>query len=148
MSTTSPDLPFGAQLIGRTEKSLGALLNGIIAGSGLSEPEYVTLRVCSDHVGDSRGTVVAQLSAVFRKGEDHAAELLERLAGAGWIGIDDADTVQLTSDGRELHRRLVADTDALTGRLWGDLPADDLAVAAGVLGTVLRRAANEHTGPR
>lgn len=142
MSTTS-DLPFGAQLIGRTEKSLNALLNGIIAGTDLSEPEYVALRVCADHVGTPRADVVAQLTAVFRKGEDHSAQLIERLTAAGMIGVDEAYTIQLTPAGRELYDRLVADTNALTARLWGDLPADELAVTARVLSTVLRRAATE-----
>jgi hypothetical protein len=144
MSTTASDLPFGAQLIGRTEKSLGVLLNGILVGSGLSEPDYVALRVCADREGDSRADVAAQLATVFRKGDDHAAELVERLSSAGMISTDSADKIQLTTEGRDLRDRLVADTEALTGRLWGDLPADDLAVAARVLGTVLRRAAAEH----
>lgn len=144
MSTTAPELPFGAQLIGRTEKSLGALLDGIIAGTGLSEPEYVALRVCSDQAGDPRADVIAQLAAAFRKGEDHAAGLVERLGSAGMIDTDRSAVIELTPAGRELHARLVADTEALTGRLWGDLPKDDLAVVARVLNAVLRRAASEH----
>ena len=144
MSTTASDLPFGAQLIGRTEKSLGALLNGILVGSGLSEPQYVSLRVCADRSGEPRAEVIAQLAAAFRKGENHAAELIESLGGAGMIDTDQADAIQLTPAGHDLHARLVADTEALTERLWGDLPSDELAVAARVLNAVLRRAANEH----
>jgi DNA-binding MarR family transcriptional regulator len=144
MSITASDLPFGAQLIGRTEKSLGALLNGILAGSGLSEPQYVGLRVCADRSGEPRTDVVAQLAVAFRKGESHAAELIDSLGSAGMIDTDQPDTIQLTPAGRELHARLVADTDALTQRLWGELPSDQLAVAARVLNAVLRRAASEH----
>jgi len=144
MSTTTPDLPFGAQLIGRTEKSLDALLKRVLVGSGLSEPEYVTLRVCSDREGEQRADLTAQLAAAFRQGEDHAAELVERLGSAGMINPDQAAPVELTPAGRELHDRLVAETDAVAARLWGDLPGGDLAVTARVLTTVLRRAANEH----
>ena len=143
MGTTTPDLPFGAQLIGRTEKSLDAVLKRVLVGSGLSEPEYVALRVCSDRSGEPRADVTAQLTAAFRKGEDHAAQLVERLSEAGVINSDQAAPVELTPAGRELHERLVAETDAIAGRLWGDLPADDLAVAARVLSTVLGRAATE-----
>jgi hypothetical protein len=98
MSTTTPDLPFGAQLIGRIEKSLDALLKRVLVGSGLSEPEYVALRVCSDLSGERRADVTAQLAAAFRKGEDHAAELVERLGSAGIINTDQAAPVELSLD--------------------------------------------------
>lgn len=145
MSTTTPDLPFGAQLIGRTEKSLDVLLKRVLVDSGLSEPEYVALRVCFDHAGDQRADVTAQVAAAFRKGDDHAAGLVERLGDAGLIDTNHAAQVQLTTAGRELHNRLVAETDAIAGRLWGDLPSDDLTVAARVLSTILHRAATEHS---
>jgi hypothetical protein len=144
MSTTTPDLPFGAQLIGRTEKSLDAVLKNILVGTGLSEPEYVALRVCSDRSGEQRPDLTAHLAAAFRKGDDHAAELVERLGSAGMINPDQAAPVELTQAGRELHDRLVAETNAIAARLWGDLPTSDLAVAARVLSTVLRRTATEH----
>jgi DNA-binding MarR family transcriptional regulator len=143
MSTSMPDLPFSAQLIGRTEKSLDALLRRTLAGSGLSEPEYVALRVCSDRAGEERAEVATQLAAAFRKGQGHAAQLIEALSEAGMIN-DDRAAVRLTATGRELHDRLVSETDAIAGRLWGDLASDDLAAAARVLATVLRRAATEH----
>jgi DNA-binding MarR family transcriptional regulator len=143
MGTTTPDLPFGAQLIGRTEKSLDAVLKATLVGSGLSEPEYVALRVCSDRSGEQRTDVIAQLAAAFRRGEDHAAQLIERLSEAGLINSDPAAPVELTQAGHELHDRLVAETDAIAGRLWGDLPAHELAVAARVLSIVLGRAATE-----
>ena len=142
MSTTA-DLPFGAQLIGRTEKSLGALLDGIIAGTGLSEPEYVALRVCADRSGAPRADVITQLAGAFRKGEEHAGGLVGRLESAGLLDTGQDAAIQLTSAGRELHGKLVRETGELTERLWGDLPGDDLAVAARVLNAVLRRAAAE-----
>jgi hypothetical protein len=141
MSTTTPEIPFGAQLIGRTEKTLDVLLKRVLAGSGLREPEYVALRVCADRAGAPRTEVTAQLAGAFHKGEEHAACLLERLAAEGVIGADETAPIELTPVGRELHARLVAETDAIATSLWGDLPRDDLAVATRVLTTVLRRGA-------
>ena len=146
MSITAPNLPFGAQLIGRTEKSLGVLLDGIIAGTGLTEPEYVALRVCADHAGEPRATVITQLTAAFRRGDTHAAGLVDRLGSAGLIDSDHPALIELTPAGNELHDRLVRETNALTERLWGDLPSDDLAVTARVLNAVLGRAAGERVG--
>lgn len=144
MSTTTTNPPFGAQLIGRTEKSLNAILGRILLDSGLSEPEYVAMRVCSDHAGANRSDVEARLSGVFRKGPDHAGQLLDRLTSAGIIESDEADSLTLTSAGVALRDGLAQRTNAITERLWGDLPDQDLVVAARVLSTVLTRAANEH----
>lgn len=147
MSIATPDLPFGAQLIGRTEKSLDALLKCVLTGSGLSEPAYVALRVCADRAGSPRADVALQLANTFRRREDFAAELIEGLISAGMISGDQTRAVELTAAGRELHDRLVAETDAIAGRLWGDLATDDLNVAARVLHTILRRAASEYDEP-
>ena len=38
-------IPFGPQLVGQTEKTLNALLRGFLDGTGLTEPQWVTLRV-------------------------------------------------------------------------------------------------------
>jgi len=144
MSTTNiPDLPFGTQLIGRTEKSLGAILDRILRDSDLSEPEYVAMRVCAVHPGRPRAEITAQLTTVFRKGEAHAAALIDRLIAAGIVESDSAGSLQLSPAGVQLNGRITAETDAVTARLWGDLPAEDLELAGRVLMTVLRRAAAE-----
>src|SRR6187455_1599421 len=40
-------IPFGPVLLGQTEKTLQALLRDTLAGTGLSEPQWVTLRVAT-----------------------------------------------------------------------------------------------------
>ena len=37
--------PFGPQLIGETEKTLNAILRRILQGTGLTEPQWVTMRL-------------------------------------------------------------------------------------------------------
>jgi hypothetical protein len=53
---------------------------------------------------------------------------------------DDHGPVTLTDRGQQVHAELRAATTAITQRLWGDLPAEDLATAGRVLDTVLARA--------
>ena len=48
--------------------------------------------------------------------------------------------VTATGDGRELHRRISTAITGITRRLWGDLPAEDLATAGRVLAIVTERA--------
>src|SRR5205809_731329 len=47
--TTDPSetLTFGPVLLGQTEKTLQALLQRTLAGTGLSEPQWVTLRLAT-----------------------------------------------------------------------------------------------------
>jgi DNA-binding MarR family transcriptional regulator len=142
-ATTIPEIPFGTQLIGRTEKSLNAILGRILRDSGLSEPEYVAMRVCAAHPSAPRADITAQLATAFRKGEAHASDLIDALIGAGIVQSDAAGALDLTASGRELYDSMVAETEAVTTRLWGDLPAEDLELAGRVLMTVLRRAAAE-----
>src|SRR5262245_33530504 len=53
--------PFGAQLIGETEKTLNALLRRSLEGTGLTEPQWVTLRVADliDDIVDADGLAAA-----------------------------------------------------------------------------------------
>ena len=43
--------PFGPQLIGETEKTLNALLLRHLDGTGLTEPQWVTLRLADQFDG-------------------------------------------------------------------------------------------------
>ena len=71
---TTMSTPFGPQLIGETEKTLNALRNRHLDGTGLAEPQWVTLRL--SHLLD--GTVDSnELVAAF------ATALTSRMP-AGW----------------------------------------------------------------
>ena len=48
-------------------------------------------------------------------------------------------------DGSDFHAKIRSEVNEITQRLWGDLPAEDLANAGRVLGTVLERASAELT---
>ncbi len=53
--------PFGPQLIGETEKTLNALLRRFLEEPGLTEPQWVTLRLAGllDRSVDADGLVAA-----------------------------------------------------------------------------------------
>jgi hypothetical protein len=85
-----------------TEKALNAILNRQLAGTGLTEPQWVTLTL-----------TVASGGTLDRD------ELVARVAGVLKVSEAEAQATQ---------------------RLWGDLPADDLATAGRVLSIVLARA--------
>jgi len=140
MSTTPT---FSTQLIGRTEKTLNAILDRLLGGTGLTEPQWVTLSIAVM----SGGTIdvaafVNRVSDALRINGAEARARIDELAAAQLFEMSDVDgsTVRVTDAGRQLHARIRSVVVEITDRMWGDLPAEDLAAAARVLTIVLERA--------
>ena len=55
--------------------------------------------------------------------------------------------MRLTDAGQQLFGRIRGAVTEITGRLWGDLPAEDLATAGRVLSIVTERASAELAAP-
>ena len=130
MSTT----PFGPQLIGMTEKTLGALLHRILHGTDLTEPQWVVLRLADllDGSVDGDGLIAA---ASARAHFTDAAALVGALTGRGLL-----DAGRLTTTGRHLVVDVQSAIAAETAPIWDDLNADDIAAATRVLNEVVARA--------
>src|SRR5947209_8394496 len=135
-STTDPleTVPFGPMLLGQTEKTLQALLRATLADTGLSEPQWVTLRIANllDGQVDRAGLISAVSDrAKFADAPEIVAVLTERgLVADG----------KPTDAGRHLVTSMLASSDRTDGTVWRDLPADDVEAATRVLNEVLRRA--------
>src|SRR3954468_20766056 len=97
---TDPDenVPFGPVLVGQTEKTLQALLRRALAGTGLSERQWVTLRVADQPDGSVLRHRVADLAQF-----DDADQLVTDLEQRGLVA-DDA----LTTDGRAMLEKVLA----------------------------------------
>jgi DNA-binding MarR family transcriptional regulator len=142
----STEVPFGPQLLGQVEKSLGALLGRMLAGSGITEAEWVTLSVLMASDLPLPPDEAAQRAARALKveagtAEDHLGALAQAglLTRPGQVG----GGMTVTARGRAFHTSMRHQIAELTTRLWGDLPASDLELTATVLNAVLRRAAAE-----
>ena len=126
--------PFGPQLIGETEKTLNALLRRFLQGTGLTEPQWVTLRLASvlDGSVDADGLATA---VADRAHFPDAADLVGELTDRGLL----ADG-RLTSAGRELTTAVQTTITTDTAPIWDDLPTDDVAAATRVLNEIIARA--------
>lgn len=131
-------IPFGPQLIGRTEKALNALLERELSGTGVAERQWVALNLTDGALPSDR--LAARISEALRIDAAAARELLAELIAAGLVHEAAARTIELTGKGRSLQRGIRSATASLTEDLWGDLPDDDRATAARVLNVVLTRA--------
>jgi DNA-binding MarR family transcriptional regulator len=139
----SSTLEFGTQLIGQTEKTLNAILGRLLAGTDITEPQWVTLTVAVMSGGSVPATQFAsRVAGALKVGGDDARTRIDELANAQLIELrqTDEEEVSVTDAGRELHADIRGQVTEITQRLWGDLSADDLATAGRVLSTVLERA--------
>ncbi|GAA2794045.1 hypothetical protein GCM10010441_19110 [Kitasatospora paracochleata] len=138
MSTTPP---LNGQVIGRAHYATRAAFERLLAPSGTTFPQSVALNAVAGGAVD-REQVIGRLTDGLKI--DHAAaeavvaELIDARLLAAPAG-DRAD-LELTAAGEELNRTVRAAADELTARLYGDLPAEDLAAAARVLTAVTARA--------
>ena len=126
-------VPFGPQLIGEAEKTLNALLRRFLRDTGLTEPQWVVLRIAESIDAGSDEALIRE--AVERAHFEDAAELV---AGLTRKGLTSAG--RLTPVGRELTAEVRATIARETAPIWGDLPADDVAAATSLLNEVVARA--------
>ncbi|MGH2849613.1 MAG: MarR family transcriptional regulator [Solirubrobacteraceae bacterium] len=139
MQITAAPPTFNARLLGQTEKAANALLREILAGPGLSEPQWVTLTLAVTGEGAAtREELVDRVTGAARFARADVEACVDALAAAGLLDVDAGPSV--TERGQATFDSVRAATARLTERLWGDLDEADLAVAARVLGTVLARA--------
>jgi hypothetical protein len=123
-------IAFGPELLGQTEKTLGALLTRALDRTGLTERHWVTLRLAESTEDGDLALVIAD-----RARFPDAPQLVGELTDRGLLAAD-----RLTPAGRELLSQVRGRSASLIGPLWDDLPADEVASATRVLNTVLSRA--------
>src|SRR5262245_57861875 len=104
--------PFGPQLIGETEKTLNALLRRFLDGTGLTESQWVTLRVAERLDGrvDTPGLVAA---VADRAQFSNAAELVSELTRRGLL-----DDGRVTVEGREITAAVQTTITTATAPIW------------------------------
>jgi hypothetical protein len=125
---------FGPQLIGETEKTLDALLHAHLDGTGLTEPQWVTLRI-ADVLGGTVDRDGLAASVAERAHFRDAGQLVDALAARGLL-----DRGTVTDAGRALMTRVQASLGDDVASIFGDLPADDVVTTERVLNQVAERA--------
>jgi hypothetical protein len=127
-------IPFGPQLIGETEKTLTAVLRHSLEGTGLKEPQWVTLRLAGllDGTVDEDGLVAA---VADRAHFENAAELVGDVTDRGLV-----EDGRISAAGRELLATVLGRSDRTAGKIWVGFPTADIEATTRVLNEVLQRA--------
>ena len=117
-----PSTPtFGTQIIGQTEKALNALLDRHLAGSGLTEPQWVTLTIAVMSGGSIDGpALLSRVAGALKLNDAEAQARIEELAAAELLETShvDASPVNVTDAGSHLHQRIRTEVADITQRLW------------------------------
>lgn len=139
---------FGTALIGQTEKALNAILDRQLAGTGITEPQWVTLTLTVVSGGAiDRAELIRRVGGATQFSQASVAERITELTAAGFLRDGGDGRIEVTDEGRARWTQVRTAIEPITQRLWGDLPAEDLATAGRVLGTVLGRANAVLVGP-
>ena len=127
---------------GQAEKTLNASLGQQRAGTGLTEPQWVilTLAVTSGGPAD-RDQFTHMVADALKISEADAQAHIADMVAAQWLHITGAGSaVTVTGAAQQLHSQIREAIAGITQRLWGDLPAGDLATAGRVLTIITERA--------
>jgi hypothetical protein len=119
------------QLLGRAENLHRAGLTRTLAGTGLDYPGWVALKLASGAAPAPRTELAARIVAASRIEPDRIEAALDRLLAADLLRQQ--DTLSLTPAGAELVRTLTATVTGNVERIYGSVPAEDLATAGRVL---------------
>jgi DNA-binding MarR family transcriptional regulator len=142
--TETPTLT--GQDIAEAQGAVRGLLDKILAGSGTTSNEYVTLRALAARgPWDSTDALREYLAGQRQLDLDaeSAGRLLSGLRARGLITPDASGqpgAVGLTTEGTALHADLGRAVAQVTARLYAGLGRDDLAVAHRVLAQIIERA--------
>ena len=141
MTTTAPVA--NARDLGLAHYAARGVLEHVLAQHGITFQQQITLRAAvpadttqtpDDLVTQVRGSLKADPA-------DIRATLDELLAKQ--LLVADGACLRPTAAGRELLAAVGAKTAPITARIWGGIPAEDLAAAGRVLALVTERANTE-----
>jgi hypothetical protein len=130
------------RVIGQAEKTLNAILAQQLAGTGLTEPQWVILTLAVASGGAAGHEAFTAMAAdALKISETQARALIGDLVAAQRLQITgEPPAMTVTGPARQLHSGIRAAVAGITQRLWGDLPAEDLATAGRVLAIITDRA--------
>jgi hypothetical protein len=121
------------QIVGQAENAHGAIMDLVLAGTGLDRDRWVALSLTMFVDGTmAAGTLIERLTDAVKIGRATAQAAIGDLAASNLVTTD-GDQVTATEAGRAMFDQVRATTGPIVARAYGDVPAEDLQIAARVL---------------
>jgi hypothetical protein len=131
------------QVIGQAENAHRPLLERVLDATGVTFPQWAALTIAAAAGGAiDRGELLGAMTGSLKIDDTAAARALAGLTGSELLQdlTDDRSRVGLTETGRARHRQIRAAVDQVVSRLYGNIPAEDLATTSRVLTLITARA--------
>lgn len=127
------------QVIGQAESATRAVLDRLLATANVTFHQWVGLNLIEAAGGSIEPDRFVQRMVNGLKVDDWVASgTIAELAAAGLVAGE--NMLNWTPAGQDRHASIRLGVNGITERLYADLPADDLAIAARVLTTLTERA--------
>ncbi|WP_457027978.1 MarR family transcriptional regulator [Kitasatospora sp. P5_F3] len=139
MTTTAAPVA-DARALGLAHYAARGVLEFVLAKHGATFQGQVVLRAAvTADAPPTPDELVAQVRGALKADPADIRATLDELL-AKQLLVEDGAHLHPTEAGRELLAALGAETAPITARVWGDIPAEDLAAAGRVLALVTERA--------
>src|SRR5258708_17072703 len=95
---------FSPQVLGLAEKTLNAILDRQLAGTGLTEPQWVTLTLAASGGAARRDQLAGRVAGALKVSAEQAQARIAELAAAQLVRAPDSDgaVVKVTHAGQQL----------------------------------------------
>ncbi|MFJ6944613.1 MarR family transcriptional regulator [Streptomyces wuyuanensis] len=129
-----------ARALGLAHYAARGVLEHVLARHGITFRQQIALRAAvTADAPQSPDDLVAQVRTSLKADPADIRTALDELL-AGRLLVTDGTRLRATDAGRELLAAVGAETAPVSARIWGGIPAEDLAAAGRVLTTVTERA--------
>jgi DNA-binding MarR family transcriptional regulator len=140
MSTTTTAPPADATVLGLAHYAARGVLEHVLARHGITFQQQMTLRAAiTADAPRTADDLVAQVRGSLKADPADIRATLDELLAKRLLVADGAH-LHPTDAGRELTAAVGAETAPRSARIWGGIPAEDLAVTGRVLALVTERA--------
>ncbi|MFB8026788.1 MarR family transcriptional regulator [Streptomyces sp. NPDC056465] len=148
MTTTASTAPAAdAQILGLAHYAARGVLERVLARHGATFLQQITLRAAATaEVPPTPDGLVTQVRGTLKADPADIRITLDELLAEGLL-IEDGARVRPSDAGRELLAVVAAEVAPASARIWGGIPAEDLAAAGRVLALVTERAEAELASP-
>lgn len=141
MTTTSTAGPFAdARSLGLAHYAARGVLEHVLARQGSTFQQQIVLSaVVTTDAPQTPDDLVARVQGFLKADPAGIRATLDELLGKQLLATDGTH-LRPTDAGRELLAAVGAETAPFSARIWGGIPAEDLAAAGRVLALVTERA--------
>jgi DNA-binding MarR family transcriptional regulator len=121
------------QIVGQAENAHGAIMDLVLAGTGLNRDRWVGLSLVTVAGGSlAVDTLTARMTGALKITPGTALDAVGSLEAAGLLTAD-GGSVTITDAGRSMVAAVRGRTGPILARAYAGVPAEDLATAARVL---------------